>query len=679
MVATSDTGSFNVNYGANTFPIHVTAEDGGQKTYTVTIQRGIYTIAFTGEGINSIATQNRNYGTVVTKPATPYRYGYTFEGWYNGEAEYDFDTPVTDNLTLTAKWKPIITFDWFSSKTYGDAPFTLTATSPSPMPIVYTSSNESVATISGNTVTITGAGQTDITANQAGNTNYNAAIPVTYTLFVNSNGSAITFGELPAKTYGDAPFELSASSTAAEPITFISSDENVASISGTTVTIHKANNVQITATQAGGAATFTRTLKINKATLTITANDTSMIYGDPIPSSFTCQYTGFVNGDTESVLTTPPTIYCYAYSWSNVGDYDIEPYGANAGNYSFVYQKGKVTVNKANQVIAWENDTTVTYGEVSYLNLPYYYTDKWNYITYTSDNEDVASISGGYVHIQKAGTAHITATQAGDENYNAATPITHTVTVNKANQVIVWDDEIPTFTYGEVSYLNLPYYTDKWNNITYTSDNEDVATAGNYVYLHNAGTAHITATQAGDDNYNAAAPVSRTLVIEKAPLTVTAENKTRRQGEANPGFTLSYNGFKNNETESVLDVLPSITCAANANSPVGFYAIVLSGGSDNNYAYNLVNGRLEVMATTDINNIENKSISIYPNPAKQYLYIQSESPVQKIEIYDQIGKLVHIESNIAERIDISSLSEGLYLVRIYGNDWVNTQKIMVVR
>ncbi|MDR0834953.1 MAG: T9SS type A sorting domain-containing protein, partial [Candidatus Symbiothrix sp.] len=77
--------------------------------------------------------------------------------------------------------------------------------------------------------------------------------------------------------------------------------------------------------------------------------------------------------------------------------------------------------------------------------------------------------------------------------------------------------------------------------------------------------------------------------------------------------------------------------------------------------------------------IENEKMKIYPNPAKEYVHIQSEFPIQKIEIYNPMGKLVRIEPDITERIDVSSLSEGLYLVRIYGSDWVNTQKIIVVR
>src|SRR5206468_10312560 len=63
-------------------------------------------------------------------------------------------------------------------KTSGDAPFTLTGTASSGLPLIYTSSNSSVATINGSTVTIVGIGTTTITASQAGDSYYGPAVSV---------------------------------------------------------------------------------------------------------------------------------------------------------------------------------------------------------------------------------------------------------------------------------------------------------------------------------------------------------------------------------------------------------------------------------------------------------------------------------------------------------------------
>ncbi len=78
-----------------------------------------------------------------------------------------------------------ITFNPLADKNLGDPDFNLNATTDSGLTITYTSSNTSVATVSGDIVTIVGVGTTTITASQTGNTNYNAATPMDQTLTVN--------------------------------------------------------------------------------------------------------------------------------------------------------------------------------------------------------------------------------------------------------------------------------------------------------------------------------------------------------------------------------------------------------------------------------------------------------------------------------------------------------------
>ena len=72
-----------------------------------------YTVTFQSEGGSEVASQIRA-NTPADQPADPTKEGYTFIGWYNGESEWDFETPVTADLTLTAKWqlnRYTITFD----------------------------------------------------------------------------------------------------------------------------------------------------------------------------------------------------------------------------------------------------------------------------------------------------------------------------------------------------------------------------------------------------------------------------------------------------------------------------------------------------------------------------------------------------------------------------------------
>jgi autotransporter-associated beta strand protein len=86
---------------------------------------------------------------------------------------------------IRIKGTQTIIFNTLPAKEFHDPPFTLAATGgASGNPVTFTSSNTSVATISGNTVTIVGPGSADITASQAGNSNYLPAEDVVQTLSV---------------------------------------------------------------------------------------------------------------------------------------------------------------------------------------------------------------------------------------------------------------------------------------------------------------------------------------------------------------------------------------------------------------------------------------------------------------------------------------------------------------
>ena len=74
---------------------------------------GACTVTFLSDGESAAPSQIRA-NTPADQPADPTKEGYTFIGWYNGESEWDFETPVTTGLILTAKWqlnRYTITFD----------------------------------------------------------------------------------------------------------------------------------------------------------------------------------------------------------------------------------------------------------------------------------------------------------------------------------------------------------------------------------------------------------------------------------------------------------------------------------------------------------------------------------------------------------------------------------------
>jgi hypothetical protein len=96
----------------------------------------------------------------------------------------------------------------------------------------------------------------------------------------------------------------------------------------------------------------------------------------------------------------------------------------------------------------------------------------------------------------------------------------------------------------------------------------------------------------------AAASGSGSLTVNKATLTVTADNQTRTYGGPDPVYTASYSGFQNGETFATSGVtgMPSLTSTDMASSPVGVYTITAAAGTlaASNYTFAFVNGTLTI-------------------------------------------------------------------------------------
>lgn len=168
------------------------------------------------------------------------------------------------------------------------------------------------------------------------------------------------------------------------------------------------------------------------------------------------------------------------------------------------------------------------------------------------------------------------------------------------------------------------------------------------------------------------------LHIYKVSLTARAENKTRYNNEPNPEFTIIYSGFVNGENESVLDVMPQASCYANEESYPGMYPIYVNGGSDNNYEIYRQSGTLTILQSeTGLEDIISQNLSVYPNPAKNHLYIRSDYQIEKVEVYDSSGVLVLVEKHVDEKINVSALVKGFYLARIFVQGTSVVQRFIV--
>jgi len=190
----------------------------------------------------------------------------------------------------------------------------------------------------------------------------------TATLVVTPATQTITFAALGGKTYGDAPFAVSATASSGLPVTFGVTGH--CSSVGSTVTITGVGNCSVTASQAGNgtylaATDVTRAFAIAPAVLTVTPNHKEKTYGQVNPT-FTVDFTGFVYGESYGVLSGNAATTTTATTASPAGDYPIaaSPYSLSAANYTFVYGSGTLTVHPAPASVEADSLTKVQ-GEVN--------------------------------------------------------------------------------------------------------------------------------------------------------------------------------------------------------------------------------------------------------------------------------------------------------------------------
>ena len=213
----------------------------------------------------------------------------------------------------------------------------------------------------------------------------------------------ITFSSLPVKGYGDVTFNLTATSSSGLPVTYVSSNTTVATISGSTVTIKAAGYSFISAMQAGNTTYAAATpvaqplIVCAKGTLTVTANNQSLKYGTTVASP-TNTITGFKTGENASVITGAP-VYSALTSLLPNGVYPIT---INKGtmtalNYDFEMVDGTLTINSAPTIA-----TTVSNDE---LNVKVYPnpTSSYLYVENVKDAKIVLlNLLGKEVLIQKS-------------------------------------------------------------------------------------------------------------------------------------------------------------------------------------------------------------------------------------------------------------------------------------
>ncbi len=255
-------------------------------------------------------------------------------------------------------------------------------------------------------------------------------------------------------------------------------------------------------------------------------------------------------------------------------------------------------INKADQAITFAPLPDKTYGDAPFTVSA---SGGASSQTVQFSASGACSVTGNSVTITGAGSCTITASQAGDDNYNPATSVARSFTINKAGQITVTVSAPADATFGQAGVIATAaggsgtgaYSFDAGTSTACTVD----ATSGAIVITAGTGTCSITASRAGDANYNASAPsAAATINVHKA---ATAGSATSSKNPSTFGDSLTFTAqvspaaatgavqFKidgNNFGAPVALANGSATSGATSLLIAGNHSVTAVYGGDNNFA-----------------------------------------------------------------------------------------------
>jgi uncharacterized protein YegL len=530
-------------------PVAATLPGGVRGTATVSGQTVTWTLPSLGD-----ETATLSY-TVTPKAGAPcgpipVNSQVTYTDAQGGTATFD---PITVGVTGCASG---LSFpETTGTHSYGDAPFPVTATGgPAGTPVTIAASGTCTVETSVNgsttagTVTVTAAGTCTLTATQAGAHGY-ADGSVTRTFAVAKATPVITWSAPTAMTYGTPLGDAQLNATATVPGL---ADAPAGTWSYTVADGTNAHGRVLNAGQGQAlAATFTPTDTANfnpaaaSTSIDVTPAEQKVTFGtinshkygdDP----FTVTATGgrsnspitFAAGAADICTLSGATAGADA-DGNQTGSVQVALTGAGGctltasqaasadGNYLAGTATGSVSVDRATPDLAWNPPAHVTYGTKlgdAQLNA-----------AATFAGEPVA---GSYAYTPAAGTTPnagelsgtVTFTPDNTRDFTTAT-VARTITVDKADQTITFPalgdrsygqdpSAAPVSGGGSTSPVTLSTPPGAVCSVSQTAN-------GWVVGIVHAGDCEITASQAGDGNYNPATSVKQTLHIAKAKPTMS--------------------------------------------------------------------------------------------------------------------------------------------------------------
>ncbi|MBY6265893.1 filamentous hemagglutinin N-terminal domain-containing protein [Azospirillum sp. 412522] len=542
-VSTDATSTSNVGTAYRTTATGGTLSGAATGNYTIARTDGAFSVT------PATLTVTASDGTMVYGDAVPALTGYSVAGWKNGQTG-----ALLSGVTVST--------DATSASNVGTAYRTMTAGG-----------------------TLSGAATGNYTIARA-----DGAFSVTpATLTVTASDSTMVYGDaVPTLGYSLSGWKNGQTDALLSGVT-VSTDATSASNVGTAYRTMTAGGTLSGA--ATGNYTIARTdgaFSVTPATLTVTASDGTMVYGDTVPTLTGYTVTGWKNGQTDALLTGV-TVSTDATSASNVGTaYRTMTAGgtlsgAATGNYTIARADGAFSVTPATLTVT-ASDSTMVYGD-AVPALTSYSVSGWKNgqtdallsgVAVSTDATSASNVGSSYRTTATGGTLSGAAvgnyTIARADGAFSVTPATLTVTASDGT--MVYGDAVPTLGYSLSGWKN--GQTDALlSGVTVSTD---ATSASNVGTSYRTMTAGGTLSGAATGNYTLAR-TDGAFSVTPTTLTVTASDSTMVYGDAVPTLGYSLSGWKNGQTDALLSGVTVSTDATSASNVGTAYRTMTAGGT----------------------------------------------------------------------------------------------------